>query len=179
MLRGKRVGLRAIAEGDLPALLAIRSDVETAMAASGGPWRPMSLAESTAALAKREAEPPSDKVYFAVEELATGELAGDAQLWGIDTHNRCAHLGFSLLPGARGRGLGSDTVRTLCDYGFRVRGMHRLQLETNASNAAARAVAVANGFVLEGQLRGYWWVAGEFVDEAVYGLLADEWRARA
>lgn len=175
MLRGEKVGLRAVVESDLPLLNEIDADVEVAMVASGSPWRPPSLAESAAALARRESDPPSDRVFFAIQELATGELAGDAQLWGIDPHNRCANLGFSLRAQMRGRGLGTDTVRTLCDYGFRVRGLYRLQLETRAGNAASRRAALAAGFVPEGRIRESAWVAGRFVDHLIFGLLETEW----
>jgi RimJ/RimL family protein N-acetyltransferase len=52
-----------------------------------------------------------------VVELATGELAGHAELWGMDLHNRNAHLGLALRPAFRGKHLGTDTVRVLCRYG--------------------------------------------------------------
>jgi RimJ/RimL family protein N-acetyltransferase len=121
-------------------------------------------------------KPPSDGVaYFAVAELATRELAGTALLWNIDAHNRAAHLGIALRPAYRGRGLGGDVVRVLCEYGFAVRGMQRLQLETGADNAAMRAAAVRAGFTLEGTLRKSAWVYGNFCDEVIYGLLRDEW----
>ncbi|MFJ9545745.1 GNAT family N-acetyltransferase [Streptomyces erythrochromogenes] len=112
---------------------------------------------------------------FSVVELATGDLAGEALLWGIDTHNRCAHLGISMRPGLRGRGLGREVVGLLCRYGFTVRGLARLQVETLAGNAAMIGAATAAGFVREGVLRRSAWVYGRFEDEVVLGLLADEW----
>ena len=54
----------------------------------------------------------------------------------IDLHYRRAHLGLSLRPAFRGRGLGTDMVVALCRYGFAVRGLHRLQVDTLASNTA-------------------------------------------
>jgi RimJ/RimL family protein N-acetyltransferase len=178
MLRGKKVGLRALLLTDLPVLVAeMSNDVELAMIANGHPWRPATVDEAEKRYRDGLEKPAENKVQFAVEELATGELAGTTQLWGLDTHNRSAHLGFQLRPSFRGRGLGTDTIRTLCDYAFRVRGLHRLQVDTLASNAASIGAATANGFVPEGLLRRNAWVAGEFVDEALLGLLAEEWRA--
>ena len=120
--------------------------------------------------------PSDDAAVLSVVRLPTEELAGEALLWGIDTHNRSAHLGISLLPSFRGHGLGADVVRLLCYYGFAVRGMHRLQVETLADNAAMIATATRAGFTREGTLRGTSWVDGAFADEAVLGLLAAEWR---
>ena len=105
-------------------------------------------------------------------------LAGDAVLWGIDLHNRNAHIGLGLRPALR-RGLGRDIVRTLCDYAFSTRGLHRVGLETLADNTAMIGAAEALGFVREGLLRQAGWVNGGFLDEVVFGLLADEWRRRS
>lgn len=108
-------------------------------------------------------------------ELDSQELVGAAGLWGIDTHNRSAHLGISVLPDFRGRGFGSDIVRVLCEYGFAVRGLQRLQVETMADNAPMIAAAKRGGFTIEGTLRRSAWVYGAFVDEVILGLLAHEW----
>ncbi len=110
-------------------------------------------------------------------QLATGELAGDALLWSIDLHNRSAHVGISLRPAFRGRGLGTDAVRVLCRYGFAILGLQRSQAETLADNAAMIAAATRAGFVPEGRLRRSAWVNGQFADEVILGLLAAD-RAR-
>jgi RimJ/RimL family protein N-acetyltransferase len=180
MLRGERIGLRTIAAEDLAVFDAeVHGDVELMMIAAGGPWLPPSLEREQARFgASHTDEPDRTRVTFAIEELATGELAGDAQLWGIDLHHRRAHLGYLLRPGFRGRGLGTDTIRTLCDYGFRVRGLHRLQIDTLASNTASVRAAESAGFTTEGQLRRHSWVGGEFADELILGQLAGEWTER-
>ena len=95
----------------------------------------------------------------------------------VDLHNRAAHIGISLRPAFRGRGLGVDVVRVLCRYGFAVRGLHRLQVETVAANIAMIQAASRAGFTREGTLRRSAWANGDFTDEAVLGLLAAEWKA--
>jgi RimJ/RimL family protein N-acetyltransferase len=112
---------------------------------------------------------------FSVVELVGGELAGEALLWAIDLHNRMAHLGVSLRPAFRGRGLGADVVLALCEYGFAVRGLHRLQVDTLAGNTAMIRAATQAGFVPEGTLRRAAWVNGDFADEVILGLLAADW----
>jgi RimJ/RimL family protein N-acetyltransferase len=116
-----------------------------------------------------------DPACFSVVDLATGELAGDAVLWGVDSHNRLGHVGISLRPSARGRGLGTDTVRVLCRYGFAIRGLNRLQAETLADNTAMIRAATQAGFTREGVLRQGAWVNGTFADEVILGQLASEW----
>lgn len=172
MLIGEKVGLRARHESDVAILHdELYNDVAMHSRADSRPWRPIS--PGSTASPYRVMEPSDDVAMFSIVELADGQLAGDALLWGIDLHNRLAHVGISLRPSFRGRGLGTDAVRVLCDYGFRIRGLHRLQLETMADNKAMINAATRNGFTMEGTFRKSAWVDGAFVDEVVLGRLAD------
>lgn len=98
-------------------------------------------------------------------------------LHGIDRHNMNGGLGITLLPAARGRGLGPDAIRVLLRYAFRDRGLHRVQLEVLADNAPAIAAYRRVGFVEDGRRREAAWVDGRFVDEVVMSVLAHEWDA--
>lgn len=174
MLRGERIGLRARRESDVPVLhVELYDDVVNWSRAGSRAWRPIArdCADSPFAVSG----PADDVARFSVVRLADDELAGSALLWGIDPHNRTAHLGLSLRPSFRGHGLGTDVVRVLCHYGFTVRGLHRLQLETLADNAAMIQAATRAGFAREGTLRSAGWVNGNFLDEVIFGLLDSEW----
>lgn len=174
MLRGRKIGLRARQQADVPVLHAeLYDDVVTRSRADSRPWSPIGVDSPASPYAV--GRPTADAACFSVVELGDEELAGEALLWGIDLHNRAAHLGMSLRPAFRGRGLGTDVVRVLCHYGFTVRGLHRLQLETLSDNTAMIQAAKRCGFALEGTLRGAAWAYGKFVDEVVLGLLADRW----
>ncbi|MFH9328218.1 GNAT family N-acetyltransferase [Streptomyces althioticus] len=173
MLKGTRVGLRARHEDDTPVLRAeLYNDVVNAARAEARPWRPVTANDPQLAFDN----PPENLASFSVVELEGDTLIGTANLWGIDTHNRNAHIGVGLLPAARGKGYGTDVVAALCYYGFAVRGLQRLQIETLADNEGMIGAAERNGFVREGVLRKSAWVLGEFVDEVVLGLLVGEWK---
>jgi RimJ/RimL family protein N-acetyltransferase len=174
MLRAGKIALRARAEADVAILhTELYEDVAIRSQADSRPWRPVS--PGSAASPYAVGEPSDDAAVFSVVELAGNELAGDALLWGIDLHNRTAHLGLGLRPAFRGRGLGTDVVRALCVYGFSVRGLHRLQIETLATNAAMIQAAERVGFRREGTLRHAAWVTGGWLDEVILGLLAADW----
>ena len=173
MLRGDQIVLRARAESDVAVLHSeLYDDVATRSRADSRPWKPMSAGSVASPYAVTE--PNNETACFSVAEIATDELVGEALLWGIDTHSRAANVGISLRPSFRGRGFGTEVVRVLCRYGFTTRGLHRLQLDTLADNAAMRAVAVRVGFRAEGVLREAAWVDGRFVDSMVFGLLVTE-----
>ncbi|MFI8087979.1 GNAT family N-acetyltransferase [Streptomyces sp. NPDC086080] len=175
MLSGAKVGLRARHEDDIPVLRAeLYDDVVNASRAEGGPWRPITPGAKDPRLVVDDKE--QGHVPFSVVDLAEGTLVGTATLWGIDNHNRSAHIGLGLRPASRGKGYGTDVVAVLCHYGFVVRGLHRLQIDTLSDNTAMLRSAERNGFVREGVLRSSAWVMGEFLDEVLLGLLAQDWR---
>lgn len=180
MLNGRLVTLREIRRSDLAVIhRELRSDVVTASLSNVDPWRPTSLARMEAEFDRALTEPETpEHVRFAVQERGDerGELIGTCGLWQVDLHNGTGHLGIQLVPSVRGRGLGTDVVRVLCHYAFVVRGLHRLSLETLATNLAMRTAAARAGFVEEGRIREAAYLLGERVDELTYGLLRSEWK---
>jgi RimJ/RimL family protein N-acetyltransferase len=178
MLRGGKVGLRARYEDDIPILRTeLYDDVVNSSRAESGPWRPITPGSKDSRFVVDDKD--QGIVPFSVVELDRGTLVGTAALWGIDNHNRSAHIGLGLLPSSRGKGYGTDVVAVLCHYGFVVRGLQRLQIETLSDNTAMLRSAERNGFVREGVLRSSAWVMGEFLDEVLLGLLAQEWKPDA
>jgi RimJ/RimL family protein N-acetyltransferase len=180
MLHGRLVTLREIRRSDLAVMhRELASDVVTASLANVEPWRPVSLARREAEFDRSLTEPETpEHVRFAVQERGDdgAELIGTCGLWQVDLHNGTGHVGIQLVPSVRGRGLGTDVVRVLCHYGFVVRGLHRLSLETLGNNQAMRAAARRAGFVEEGRIREAAYFLGERVDEITFGLLRSEWR---
>ena len=172
MLIGDLVVLRAREAADVPVLhRELHGDVVTRSRADNRPWQPSGTDHSPYA-----AQPPTpDSAVFSLVEKTTDELAGEALLWDIDLHNRSAHIGVSVRPSMRRRGLAEDSVRVLCRYGFETRGLHRLQIDTLADNGPMRRVAEKLGFRHEGTMVASSWVNGTFLDDVVYGLLAEEW----
>lgn len=175
MLTGGKVGLRARHEEDIPVLRAeLYDDVVNSSRAENRPWRPITPGARDPRLVVDDTA--QGHVPFSVVELAGGTLIGTATLWGIDHHNRSAHIGLGLLPSARGKGYGTDVVAVLCHYGFVVRGLWRLQIETLSDNTAMLRAAERNGFTREAVLRSSAWVMGTFQDGVILGLLTPDWR---
>jgi RimJ/RimL family protein N-acetyltransferase len=174
MIRQGKIVLRDRRESDVAVLhRELHDDVPLHARADGRPWMPVGALGPKAPYAPPP--PDGETAVFSVDEAGSGELAGSALLWSVDTHHRSAHLGVGLRPAFRGRGLGKDIVRGLCLYGFTVRGLHRLQVDTLSDNAAMIAAARASGFAVEGMFRKSRWSYGTWADEVVLSLLAEDW----
>lgn len=107
-----------------------------------------------------------------------GRLIGGAGLHSLEWKVRRYEIGYWLGPAHTGRGLASEAVRALARLGFEQLRARRMEIRTDARNAASRLVAERCGFVLEGRLRrDALDVAGEPSDTCIYGMTSiDELR---
>lgn len=124
----------------------------------------------------RDIQKRSDTVIFGVRDSTRGRLLGSAQLLNIHPVHRSAELQIRIGEASgRDKGLGTQSVRQLVDFGFRDMNLHRIYLRVFESNERARRVYEKVGFAVEGQLREAAYVEGRFVDLIVMALLRDQW----
>ena len=174
MLHGEKVTLRALERDDLPFLHALVNDLETQWLVSEHPPVPTSLAAMQAEFDRAAASDGSESPIRFLVEL-DGERVGRCVVYAIDRYARNCRMGVTLAREGRGRRLGSDVVRTLLDYCFRVLDMHRVALDCLATNEAGLATWRACGFVEEARLREHAWYEGGYVDMVHMGILRSEW----
>jgi RimJ/RimL family protein N-acetyltransferase len=118
-----------------------------------------------------------NRASFGVETLAEGRLIGGVSLEHANPENRSATLGIAL--GDKtfwNGGYGTDTMRTICRFGFEMMNLHRIELDVYASNARARAVYEKVGFKDEGLRRDALFKYGRYHDLVVMGLIEGELR---
>jgi RimJ/RimL family protein N-acetyltransferase len=112
--------------------------------------------------------------HFAVETL-DGELLGSCGLFHTALpENRSAELGITIGNKAYwGRGYGTDTVRTLCRFGFDEMNLHRIELLVFAHHVAARRTYEKCGFAVEAVAREAHWGDGRWYDDVHMAVFAD------
>lgn len=173
------VRLRPVTDDDVPRLHTLMQDPEVGRLtgsahsddeAGAVPWTVEQLQEIYARWAGEE-----DRLVWAVEDLASGEVVGEAVLLDHDPGN--ASIGFRIwLGGARDRGLGTEATRLAVGHAVEVLGVHRVELEVYAFNPRARRVYEKVGFTLEGTKREALRYADGWVDCHVMAILAQDWR---
>ena len=117
-------------------------------------------------------------VAIAVRDNGQWRLAGSVSL-RISRYSRSGDIGYWIDGGSEGRGLASKAVAAVLDQAFGQLGLDRVTLHTDAANERSLALARRLGFTEEGLLRQALAFPGERRDQAVYGLLADEWNRRS
>ncbi len=78
---------------------------------------------------------------------------GIAVVPAIDRVARTAELGYVVAEGARGRGVATEALRLLTEWGFSELGALRLELLISVANVASKRVAERCGYTREGVLR--------------------------
>ncbi|MFJ8200991.1 aminoglycoside 6'-N-acetyltransferase [Streptomyces sp. NPDC096152] len=153
-LRGERVVLRSVTDGDGEILDRIVREPEVAA------WW----------------SPPDDCAGMLAVVLE-GEVIGAVQFEEeIDPEFRHAGIDVFLTARQHGKGLGTDTVRTLARWLVRERGHHRLTIDPAAANTAAIRCYRRVGFRPVGIMRAYWrnHRTGAWQDGLLMDLLAHE-----
>lgn len=170
----ERLRLRAFRRQDLDAFTAYRADVEVARYQG---WSDYTRADADAFFEAQQALTfgELDTWYqIAIAERATDELVGDCVLHFLA--DRQVEIGFTLAPGHQGQGLMSEAIRALLTFAFEDLDTHRVTATTDARNRSCVALLERLGFRREGDFRQNVFFKGEWGDEFLYAMLAEEWR---
>lgn len=109
---------------------------------------------------------------FLISSKHSGELMGYIRLFRIDWKIRKAELGYFIDEAYAGKGLMSEIVKTVCNFGFQQLELHKLVIMTSTENVASQRVAEKCGFEMEGVVRGeFVRLNGEVIDTVLYGRL--------
>ena len=170
------VRLRAARPEDAPLLHLWRSERSVRRYQ---PLAPLSTTQLRAELAARR----FDDLY---------RSRGDRFDWIIDVHRQPAgwitlvihswehglgECGYSLSTPFQRKGLMPVALRQFVDELFGRTRLHRLEARTAVENVASQRVLERLGFRREGTLRAYFQLEGTWVDNHLYAMLAEDWKA--
>ena len=102
-----------------------------------------------------------------------GGLIGDV---GVNRRDdgRQAQVGFTLAPAYRGRGFAAEALARVVDHLLRTEARRLVHAECDARNVRSARLLERVGFRREGHLVRSTWFKGEWTDELLYAVLAEE-----
>jgi RimJ/RimL family protein N-acetyltransferase len=178
MILGKKVGLRAVEEEDLPLLHRWANDAE--LWSNLGGWRfPSSFDSARTWFSGLKHDTLNQR--WVIQSLEEGEVIGTANMLDIDVKNHHAFHGMMLGPvSLRGRGYGRDTVMAVMRYAFDEFGLERLDGDIIEYNEASLRLYVgACAWKEEGRQRRWHFRGGRFWDRILVGVTRDDYQALA
>ena len=86
-----------------------------------------------------------------------------------------AEMGYDLDPAFWGRGMMTEALTAIIQYGFDKMGLHRIEVLIPHDNNRSQNLVKRLGFTREGVLRDHYFVEGRFSDDVIFSLLKKEW----
>ncbi|WP_436501739.1 GNAT family N-acetyltransferase [Actinokineospora sp. HUAS TT18] len=172
MLIGTKVRLRPLELDDADTLWRWNSDPEIMR------WFDTDFPESLFQFRERFATraPNSyERIALAVETIADHRFVGIVQL--RDTRHHLGRAELDIYLGETdvwGHGIGTETMRLICRYGFTTMRLHAIELTVVADNERARTLYRKIGFTEDGRIRHAARHNGHWHDTIIMTLLENE-----
>ncbi|MDO7841620.1 GNAT family N-acetyltransferase [Sphingomonas immobilis] len=172
MFASERLVMRPLRADDADALHVAYRDEALMRYWSSAPH--VSLEETRAYVAGRvdKTDWRSWVITVAGDDTAIGTLAALPRRPGV------SEIGYLLARSAWGKGYAREAVTRLIDLLIREEGHRRVFADTDPDNVGSNRLLESLGFRLEGVLRAEWETHIGVRDTNLWGLLADEWKAR-
>lgn len=173
ILRGELVWLRPVEKADLIG----ESLYDAELAHYAGFKAPFAPEAQERWFGKLLEQTGQSMFQFVVSPLGSRRQIGGCGLRSIDRENGNAELSIFMLRGSWGRGLGTDAVNALLDFGFGELRLERIYLHVFDYNTRAVRSYEKSGFVREAVLRRARFHRGAHHDVIVMAVLRAEWQA--
>jgi RimJ/RimL family protein N-acetyltransferase len=177
VLTGSLVTLRELRLSDAPSLLEMLSSEEASRFISPPPTTVLGF-ERFITWAQHERASGNYACYGVVPHGGTSAV-GIFQLRQIEPGFGTAEWGFALGSPFWGTGVFMDAARLLIDFAFDVVHTHRLEARAAILNGRGNGALRKVGATQEGVLRKSLRRNGEYLDQALWTIVEDEWRAQS
>jgi len=178
MIRGERVYLTPLDPANAETARAWINDPEVNRYLLTGQV-PVTIEQEAAFYRRAEANWTAGCGYvFELHIADDGRYIGNCGLEKVDMRHRSAEIGILIGElDEQNKGYGSDAIMTLTRWGFETLGLNRIEIRSQADNERSMHLYEKLGFKPTGVLREATFTYGTFVDEALFDMLASEWRA--
>ena len=173
VLTGSVVSLREMRTSDAPALFAALSSEQVAKFISPPPAT-LDGFERFIGWAVRQRQ-SGQYVCFAVVPHGLDTPIGIFQVRSLEPAFGTAEWGFALAAEFWGTGVFVDGAKLVIDFAFGVVGTHRLEARAALKNGRGNGALRKLGAVQEGVLRRSFLRNGEYLDQALWTILQDDW----
>ena len=174
-LTGAMATLRELRPADAPALLAMLSSEEVMRFISPAPITVQGFERFIDWTTRERAH--GMHVCFAVIPHGMDAPVGIFQVRQLEPGFKTAEWGFALASAFWGTGLFTDAARLVADFAFDVVQVHRLEARAAVLNGRGIGALRKIGAVPEGILRKSLLRNGEYLDQALWTILDEDWRA--
>jgi ribosomal-protein-alanine N-acetyltransferase len=121
-----------------------------------------------------ESESKNESISWALTLKGQNKLIGTISFWRIVFEHYRAEIGYVLHTNYQGKGLMQEAMESVLHYGFSKMKLHSVEANVNPSNVASIKLLERNGFVKEAHFKENYFYNGQFLDSAIYSLIATD-----
>lgn len=88
-------------------------------------------------------------IYWGISLSNHPDIIGTICLWRLSKERRYAELGYELTPEHHGKGIMSEALKAVIDYGFNVMQLSTIEAFTHSENSASVRLLERNHFTLQ------------------------------
>ena len=174
VLTGRVVRLRELRASDAPTLLSMLTTREVARFISPPPTTVDGF-ERFIDWTHRE-RAAGRYICFAVVPEGMDTAIGIFQVRQLEPTFATAEWGFALGAPYWGTGVFMDAARLVVEFAFETVGVHRLEARAAVANGRGNGALAKVGAVKEALLRQSFLRHGEYLDQALWSIVRDDWR---
>ena len=104
------------------------------------------------------------------------KMVGSCGFTSFNCSHDSAEVGYVLNPEYWGRGIATEALEKVLEFGFETLGLHRIEARFIEGNDPSRRVMEKVGMSFEGILREGLMVKGNYVNVGVCAILLREWK---
>jgi len=176
VLTGSMVTLRELRPSDAPSLLAMLSSAEVARFISPPPTTIEGF-ERFIVWTQRE-RAAGNYACFAVVADGMDTAIGIFQVRQLEPGFGTAEWGFAIGSAFWGTGVFMDAAKLVVDFAFGAIGTHRLEARAAILNGRGNGALRKLGATQEGILRKSFLRNGEYLDQALWTILDEDWKSQ-
>lgn len=175
--QGTRVRLRGIEPEDASTFFAWDQDTEMTRRLYFIPFPTSEERQRRWAERMATAEPSGDTFHFVIETLG-GEMVGSISTHRCEPRHGTFDYGVAVHAQQRRRGYASEAIVLLLRYYFRELRYQKVTAHVYSFNEPSIRLHERLGFQQEGRLRRMIHTDGQYFDEVIFGMTAEEFAAR-
>ena len=169
-LMSDRLLLRRVTANDVEGMIALRGNPENLKYLP----RPLITTQEQALEFMNRTDTMIDNnhgINWAITLKGNPQFIGTAGIYAIQPEHHRADVGYMLLPEYRCKGIVTEAIGLMLNYGFNQLQLHSIGAVIDPANAASERVLQKNGFVKEAHFIENEYYNGVYYDSVIYSLL--------
>jgi len=113
----------------------------------------------------------NETICWAITLKGRNELIGTISYHKTDKDNHRAEIGYMLMPDHWGKGLITEAITKVIDYGFKKMKLHSIEANINPANIASRKLLEKFKFKREAYFKENYFYNGKYLDSEIFSLI--------